>query len=160
MYSSQLKKLIDSDIQMKRVFCGIFPCDKLPKLNTSTDCALIINSGEAKTKGEHWLLVYYRKKTKTLIWFDSLGNPPNFYNPKILQWIKSNNVKIEINKKVIQSPYSYLCGIFVLFVFFYLSRGWPLSYIVNKFSRNLIANDRIVSNWVLAKFHFDVMKSI
>lgn len=161
MYASQLKELVKSDSSMSKVFGGIFAKDKLPQLHElKTDRAFIVNSDESDSVGEHWLLVYFVARNKTVIWFDPLGHDPSYYGSPIVYWLSSSRFKLVSNIKSVQSTQSYYCGLFVLFVYYYLAHGLEFSTIMNKFSTYLMKNDSLVQQFAWLKFRFDARKEL
>lgn len=160
MYSSQLSELIQKDPIMKTVFAGTFPRDKLPKLNLQHNSAFVINSAPSNKKEGHWLLAFFDVKSRTVVWFDSLGRRPRFYSKSLSLWLHSSGFKLDYSSKVIQAVNSRLCGLFVLNALFFLSRGYTLRKVLSQFSSELKKNDRIVSLFAWGKFHFNVYKEI
>ena len=155
MYGSQLDKIITSDLILRRQFCGIFAVDKLVNKVLKNNCGYIINTAKSTDSegGEHWLLVYVKKGE--VKFFDSYGKDYTEYGEQIKKWVLSANYPIENNIKVIQSTRSINCGLFVLFAFYFLVRGFSLKQIANKFSSNLEYNDKIVESFAWNYFHFN-----
>ena len=159
MYSSQLYNLISHDKLMKERFMGIYAKDELMPiaLLNNKDCAYIANTDNAKEIGEHWVLAY--GKQKKVLFIDPLANPPQFYGSEFSQWLKNFHV-IQLQYPV-QGDNSVLCGLFVLYFFYHLSRGCRLASIVKTFSRfKPHLNDKIVLNFAWKKFHFNGRKQI
>ncbi len=144
---------------MKKTYLGAFPLDKLPPVpeNKNRDYAYIINSATSTSPGEHWFLVFIKKKGTGVVWFDSLGNLPSFYGHKLVKWLGPG---FEFNKGSIQAANSSYCGLFVIFVLYYLSRNVPLRQILTRFSTNLRENDRIVASFAWEKFRFNAKTGI
>ncbi len=160
MYASQLEELINKDTQMRRIFGGIYSRDNVPLLSKiSHDMAFIVNASDSGSAGTHWLLGYIKPSSKHFIWFDSFGKKPSFYGKKFASWLKPlKGYKIEINVKVVQASNSHYCGLFVLYVMYFLSRGVGMYRIMQKFSKHLLGNDRIVSRFAWNKFRFNAKK--
>lgn len=161
MFASQLRRLIESDNHMKKQFVGIYSKDKLPlKTDVHKKTAYIINTAVSKSKGEHWILVFVHPEKRKVIWFDSFAEKPEYYGKQFLKWLLSFNLKIEVNQKLVQPVHSQYCGLYVLYVFFYLSRNLNFNTIIKRFSSNLIMNDYMVSNFAWKHFHFNARKDI
>ena len=77
------------------------------------------------------------------------------------KWFKTLNYQdIELNNKVVQSDTSKKCGLFVIFVLYYLVRNLSLSTIMKKFVKSTKMNDIIVSKFAYQKFGYRMPKSI
>jgi hypothetical protein len=144
---------------MKNVFKGVFANDMLPKrINRNKDSAYVINSASSDGIGEHWLLVYVNMRSRTTIWFDSFGKSPEFYNKRISDWCKGLGYQIQANKKQIQASTSIYCGLYVLYVLYFLARGKRLPETTRAFSKHLLHNDKIVSKFMMHHFSFNAQK--
>ena len=162
MYADQLINLINSDNTLKRIFCGIFAYDTLDNFSLKKNkiCALIINTDPSTLPGEHWLLVYFNPHIKTIIWFDSYGHSPNYYGKEIKKWLWSFGLIVKISSQKIQSEKSEYCGLFCLYVLYFLSRNVPLYKILSNFSVNLNYNDKIVQYFVWDIFKLKIINMI
>jgi len=147
MYGSQIKRIIDSDIHMKNAFGGIYPRDKIPS-QLIPNKAYVINSDPAASLGQHWLLAYVNRDGRGITWFDSFGESPSHYQINNLPPV------IEMNTKSLQGPLSKYCGLFVIYVYYYLTRGIALGKIIRTFFKDSLLNDRLVVNFVKQKFKF------
>jgi len=141
---------------------GTFPRDRLPNVGEiKHDAAFVINSAQSHEKEGHWLLVYFNAQSKTTVWFDSLGNLPSYYGKNLFLWLHAPGFKVDYSTKPVQAINSRLCGLFVLFVLYYLSRGLTLERILSYFnSRDLGKNDKLVSLFAWKKFRFNAYKEI
>ena len=161
MYSSQLHTLINRDPLMRKKFMGFCAKDELKPivLNSSNrnDCAYIANTDNAKEIGEHWVLAYRRWQGNQVLFIDPLANPPDFYGPEFSWWLRNFHV-VQLPTPV-QGDNSVLCGLFVLYFFYYLSRGCRLASILRTLSKSHPhLNDRLVLDFAWKKFHFNGRK--
>ena len=161
MYASQIVKIVNEDKPMKDVFEGVYACDNLPQnVDKTRESAYVINSSPSNSIGEHWLLAYVNPCSRKTIWFDSYAKPLDFYNRKISQWVKAIGYPIESSVKRIQADLSIYCGLYVLYVYYFLVRHVKLKNIVQKFSKRLLFNDKIVSGFMLKHFSFNAQKRL
>jgi len=92
-------------------FLGVFPCDIHPKPR-SKKFSLIFNTGDSSTSGEHFVAIYYNKKS--IFYFDSFGLPPNDQNIiKFLSFYRQGK-KLISWKKRIQDSNSSFCGFYCI----------------------------------------------
>lgn len=162
MFSSQLKKVINKDGPMRKVFRGFFCRNKLPKIGEiKTDSAFIINTDECSSIGEHWLLVFVDPDLRKTFWFDSFGESPSYYGSEFSRWLKQIGYKVMRRKKSIQAPESHYCGLFVLYFLYYLARNVSISKIYNSFfGSSKEKNDKLLSDFMWRKFRFNTKTEI
>ncbi|MCP4393479.1 MAG: hypothetical protein GY804_04325 [Alphaproteobacteria bacterium] len=155
--------MIRKDPPSSRTFFGVYARDKLPVVpKTFRDTSLILNASDSSSLGSHWLLVFIQPSKKKLTWFDSFGKHAKHYGSSIDEWIKSfGTFKVEANySRQVQANNSIYCGLFVLYVLYFLSRGRTLTQILKTFSKHLKNNDRIVSRFAWKKFRFNALREI
>lgn len=71
--------------------------------------------GESGSIG-HWYCIL-RDRFHNILFFDSLGHPPDFYSKSILPFLKNNGAKnVFINTKKIQKNTSNCCGKFCVLI--------------------------------------------
>ena len=160
MFASQILRIIAQDHHMSSIFKGVYSKDKLPPLsNTTSDCAYILNSAISTSLGEHWLLAMVNNRKHIAIWVDPYGFSPLYYGKEFSEWLLP--MKVRSSDLMIQSPTSHYCGLFVLYFYYYLSRGVDLTLIQASFSvKNLPFNDSVVAEFFWKHFKFDVRKEI
>ena len=153
MFASELNRLITSDNLLKNVFAGFNSKDYLPKIKISTKQprAFIINTYYSDSIGEHWILTYFTKKTKYVL--DPLAMPIEHYGREFEQWLPTQANVIKL-KKPVQADRSILCGLFVLYFMYHLSRGKRLSTILRSFSPAIHCNDKIVLSFARQKLGY------
>jgi hypothetical protein len=86
-------------------FIGVFPIDKLPKLNVATNAKLVVNLDPSNLPGTHWVAIALRDGKG--YYFDSYGDFPPM---EIQQWLARNSRDWTYNSTVLQSPSSLVCG--------------------------------------------------
>lgn len=95
----------------RKIFYGVYPIDKLPDHIYKKPSLIIINTAVSTHPGEHWIAVYvplaYRKPLEV---FDSYGRILNYKYLKNLIKRNTSVNKVVFNRKVIQSPFSSVCG--------------------------------------------------
>ena len=73
MYDWQLEKVLRSDPYTSKLFQGVSPIDRLPKV-IMFPAALIANTQPSDQEGEHWVS-FYLLSERERDFFDSYGHP-------------------------------------------------------------------------------------
>ena len=126
-------------LRKNKYFAGIFDYTDLPKLivNTYPTCFIIYYN-------QHWLAIYISLKSLEI--FDSINaiwhEPPKEF---IHFLCLHSNKKLRLNKPI-QSRYSNVCGLYVLFFIKMKSRGWRWKKILKFFNSKKIFNDKLMDN--------------
>lgn len=149
MYGHQIAKIIRKDPHMSKRFAGVYTAHRLPHKQTKPPTAYIIHVWDS-----HWILVYVQKNK--VLYFDSAAIELYKYGADLFEWIAELSRKsyIENNTVAVQSPQSKYCGLYCLYVFYFLSRNVPFERILNKFTLKKELNDKIVADFALKKFKF------
>ena len=146
MNTFQIKRALERNPSTKKIFCGVFAADQLPKTIDTFPCGFVANTDPITEPGTHWVSFYFPSRDKTEF-FDSYGYPPEHYG--------FESYKIETwNKYKLQSSWSEVCGQYCIFYLYHKSRGYSMSKIVNLFTDNRRLNDCKVACYV--KEHFNV----
>ena len=154
MNTTQIKKALDSDKQIKHAFAGVFAADMIPSIVPQYPYLIVCNSDTSIGPGEHWLLIYICKDKKG-IFFDSMGHSPGYYGKGCFtKFLDDNCIFWEYNKKQLQSMYSHVCGQYCLVFAYYLCRNKTIDFLVNLFHGDRIWNDICVEKFV--RDHFDI----
>ena len=141
MYANQLRKIVEADDRMKRVFAGISKCKEIGSCPKKPRAQILLC-------GSHWLLVF--QKNNATWFFDSYGKPPSYYNLTV------NRCPLVYNNITVQPLKSSSCGLYITFVLFHLSRGLSLEEIVKKFSwQTLQYNDKLVASFAKRHWNFN-----
>ncbi len=144
------------------IFFAICSRDSLPDhLPYNRPIAVIINTGLSTGSGEHWILAYFLPNKSGAYFFDSLAKSPDSYDIHLKQWLfKFGGDKIERNSASTQPEFSIYCGLHILFVLYHLMRGLPFATVIQKFTGDLLMNDRKVQQFAYRRFGFDSLKQI
>ena len=144
MNTTQLERVMGSDPFGKQQFRGVYAADQLPRKVTQYPSAYIANTDPASMPGTHWVAFYFINKEKSEF-FDSYGNPPDFYGKNFEQFLKNNSSHWTFNHKTLQSLTSKVCGQFCLFYLLHRCRRISNSNITSWFRKDRHWNDRIVA---------------
>lgn len=90
-------------------FIGCFPYDKLPPIKEKKNFSLIINTGDSRSHGEHWLAV--KVINQKCFYFDSFGLP--IINEEIKNFLRQYG-KCFYSRVCIQEIDSNKCGYFCI----------------------------------------------
>lgn len=146
MNTLQLTQVMEKDPKSRNKFCGVYASDTLPTTIEHFPCGLIVNTDPQTEKGAHWLAMYFPSKERGEF-FDSYGNPPDFYRENFETFLDKQSRSWKYNHRSLQSLNSSTCGQFCLYFIMNRNRGKPLSIIVNSFSKNTSINDHRVSEF-------------
>jgi len=130
------------ELENTKYFNGVFPRDKIPKLKPPF--SIIINTDAQSEAGEHWVSIFVT--TSHVEYFDPIGFPP--FHKDNYQFIDSYNTTFFFSSFTIQNVDASMCGRYCIEYVKAKSRSIELNsflLFLNKFSRNLIKNDQIVS---------------
>ena len=151
MYGFQLENIINKYPSMKQSFHGIHGMGYITEIESMTEpeslYVIILNPSIGirnrhtdKQSFKHWMLLYFANEKWHF--FDPLGRYPFYYikrHNKDLRnkWTKwFTQAKVESNIDIaVQAPRSKLCGLFVLFFFFYASKNHSFRKILNRFHK-------------------------
>lgn len=139
MDENTILKLMMSDPQIKHVFQGIFPSDKVPSILRKG--LYIINTDPSFMKGRHWVALSCMNNCSTVEYFDSYGKEPF---TKLDEHLKALNVKVRYNACVLQGEKSDVCGDYCVLFCYFSSRGHDMEYFISLFSDNSALNDNAV----------------
>ena len=93
--------------KLGRVFKGVHALDQLACLNRHAPAAYVFNTKPITAPGEHWVAVYVMKNRKA-VYFDSFGFPPQ--HTEIIRFLKKHATKWTFSRKMIQNPFTVVCG--------------------------------------------------
>ena len=129
------------------MFRGVFPRDKLPRVNIQRPTAYVINTDHSTGRGLHWVCVWFDGQGRAE-YFDSFGLPP--VHPSIKHFIVRNCIYYRYNQRLLQSLTSSACGLYAVYYILMKSRGSSLARVQAVFFvNNLWGNDRRV--WSLVQ---------
>ena len=152
MNSTTIEKSLRSDKCSKHVFGGVYPSDKLPETVDRYPKAYVANVDRSNMPGSHWIAFWFDSPSHGEF-FDSLGQSPETYSFSFVSFLTNNCSKWTCNERILQSPFSSVCGHFCIYYIFFRCRNISMSTIVYKFTRNLEQNDQLVAAFVRKFFH-------
>ena len=140
-----LNYLARDDPELKKVFCGVFPANKLPpvtKWRVFSD-AYIVNTDSAGEPGEHWLAIWTWNRVCEV--FDSYDLLLSGYkNPTLQAWFKQWK-EVITSDQTLQAMDSYTCGHYALLFLKAKARNVSFQdFLAQWHSHNLMLNDRRV----------------
>lgn len=143
MNGGEIARILTRDKNAKRVFCGVYPRDRLPRRIPKRPAAYVINTDPHNKPGEHWLALFFDRRGG-VEYFDSYGFPP--WHPEIKTFIAENSQKQAIvNTRPIQALQSIACGLYAVYFIIMRSRRTLLRRALVPFHpHRLLVNDRIV----------------
>jgi hypothetical protein len=137
--TEDIYNFITKDTLMLKCFGGVNPLDKLPN-NIQLGNFYIINSDPAELPGEHWICVFFPRKSHPEF-FDSLGRNPSSYSAAITDFMGDEYV---YNSVKFQPQDSATCGLYCLYFLYHRIRNNSYIDIICRFSGDLQHNDSIV----------------
>jgi len=108
MNANELRHYLDNNDCTKRYFRGVYACDNIKEYR-KYPYFIIVNTDNARKEGEHWLVLFYTQPLMLEI-FDSLGMDLKAYKCLSIYLAKTPQRQIERNDRLLQSPFSNLCG--------------------------------------------------
>lgn len=152
MNSKQIYDILMRDSVVKDYnFLGVFPLDLIPMTANKFPCCLVINTKPQTDPGEHWVAVV-KTENRQGIYFDSYGSPP-FNLPEVGELL-DNCITWTYNDTKLQSPYSTVCGQYVIFFLTHITRGYnteEISYMIDD-AGDTYANDALIYNYIKNKY--------
>ena len=143
MDSHSISAILQSDDQVVKLFLGVFPSDKLPRI-CPRPCALVVNTDPEGQPGSHWVAIH--------IDVDGQGEFFDSYDIGVYsQFVKFMNVTCEdwINaRKRLQGTLSSTCGQYCIYYLFLRCNGFTLPRILSTFDNDGAHNDAFVTDFV------------
>lgn len=133
----------------KRGQYDCIPCDKLDTIRLkSYPFAYCVNDEVSGQPGMHWVGVYVHARRKPLEFFCSYGRSIKTYPKYFLDFAHRNKLSVLEKNACIQSLTSTVCGNHVLHFFYQRSKGCSRKCFYAKFSKNVVKNDEIVTEFL------------
>ena len=141
MFASDIVNFVDRNKAMKNSFRGFFGLEggstqgyfSQQTYSGKLEAVILNPKIDSDKAGGHWIL--FARHRRALIYFDPLGRPPSHYSSSAY-W-----KRLEASGRLVsnigcqyQAEDSARCGLYVLYVLFFLSKGYKFSRIMNKFS--------------------------
>lgn len=142
MNAQQIYSVLMSDVCARRVFQGVYPRDRLPRV-VRHPSIFIINTDASSGPGLHWVAVSFNH-FGYCEYFDSFGVPP--VHSDIVDFMHRNSYHpYTYNQRFLQDLTSSACGLYVIYYVLMKSRGQSLRHILWSFSsRSQWMNDKKV----------------
>lgn len=118
-----------------KYFGGVLASNQLSRMKPGK--CYVINTKPSKHDGEHWVVI--DRTTKRNYFFDSFGNPPEFYRFPTMCYSPHH----------LQAPKSSVCGIYCCYYIVNRSYGYSLKRILQPFGKNKNKNDKYVMDWLV-----------
>ena len=151
MDTRQISSILSFCPLTKQNFRGVFPVDLI---NQNNEPGLYVcNTDPSHMPGQHWIVISI-SKNYIGEYFDSFGFPPQ--KIEFLNFLNRNTQRWTYNKKVLQHPFSTVCGHYCVLYALNYSKGLSLEYFSTLFNKNLYENDIVVHEYVKSKFGVDV----
>lgn len=132
MDSYEINRILSQDSYSANFFSGVYSADNIPLLEHHS--SIIVNSDISSSPGTHWL-AFYSEDGESLEFFDSYGNPPEFFGEYFLEAC-SKYKSVSWNKKEFQSPTSNVCGAYCIYYTRRRCQGHSMYSILNELSLN------------------------
>ena len=97
MNTTQIAYALEQDPTSK-LFCGVFPSDKLPQTIDKYPCGLVANTDPSTSPGAHWVSILMTSR-QNAEWFDSYGKPFEFYGPPFTTFLNMHCDQWELNDR-------------------------------------------------------------
>lgn len=147
METSNVKKCFEKIFGQKG-FYSCIPCDELDDMKLkSFPFILCINNKPAGHIGEHWLGMYLEAPNAPLEFFCSYGRPLESYGYHFVNFVRRNRLRVRQKYDMLQSPFSTLCGWYVVYYMYKRKNNFSPDVIYAKFSKNRFNNDLIIRNF-------------
>lgn len=147
MDTLQIETALRNNKITKTVFHGVYPADNLPLIQDATKLpvAHIANCSDSTSGGTHWVAFYQDRQDRIEV-FDSYGKPLEYYNPKLLSFV--GNLTVVQQSQQLQQSASTVCGQYCLFLILKRTLGITYQQLVQLFTDNYAANDKMVCQFV------------
>lgn len=152
MNTIELRKIIQCDQVLNKVFIGIFASNQLNHTVRKKPTAMIVNTDPTTRPGQHWVAMYF-DTNGTVDYFDSYGL--TLYVPEFIKFMNRNSIRINYNNVRLQSSESEVCGIYCLYFLYFRVRNFSMSNIVHRFNlSDFLHNDKMVCKFINKQFRF------
>ena len=139
----ELQALLENDPVLH--FCGVRAYDQIPSKVERYPCGFVFNTHVSNKPGQHWISIYF-SKNRDCSYLCSFGTDPF---GALYDLIEANSAAVYVNKTLIQSFYSPVCGYYAAYHQLLSARGQDLKAIVDTFDTNRpLKNDILVQEYV------------
>ena len=126
MNTSQLERILQTDVMTSDMYRGVYAMDTLPELQHGS---YIINTDDADEPGEHWLAVF--NDNGDVEYFDSFGRAPWYERLKLFL-----GTEYKYNATPLQLLFSNACGFYCVYYILNRCRGYSMEEIMNILKRS------------------------
>ena len=147
MNSLQINNILKK--KLGRVFKGVYALDQIASLKPSVPAAYVINTKPIRSSGEHWLAVYIMSNRKA-VYFDSFGLQP--HHSQIIRFLKKHATKWTFSRKMIQNPFTVVCGEHCIVFLCRFHRFEQIQFAVKTYGNNMLKNDRQALKFVTTTY--------
>jgi hypothetical protein len=144
MNTSQLKRVLFSDVYTKRQYGNVCPADRLPTIVRHRPRLYIVNTDVSGSPGTHWVAFYFPKRGP-VEFFDPVGHKPEYYHNRFKHVLLVNGTRYLYSGHRVQGLHTLTCGPFCLYFALHRCRGWSFKKIMHSFSiTDLLVNEEKV----------------
>ena len=144
MNTLEIELICRSDPVLRKCFGGVLALDQLPDTIVDFPKCFCINTDNQDKPGMHWFGIYF-DNPNLVLYFDSHGIRP-FGRPAKVCF--KNAKHVVYNKMWLQSVFSKVCGVYVIYFLSQAARGVSLSDMLQRFqSFQWRANDTTIMRW-------------
>lgn len=149
MYGKVLEYVLSRDPYVQNFFHGFGNPDTLLKKVRSAPSLYILNTAPTPSPGEHWCVVCFFKGRKGYF-FDSYGNPPDYYN--LTSILAPHADYVYHNSKCVQGDTAKTCGHHCIYFSILLAYGKTPDEIMATYDSSKNRNDNMVYKFVADRF--------
>jgi len=135
MNTSQIKRVLVSDVCARRQYGNVCPADRLPTLIRRRPRLYIVNTDVSGSPGTHWVAFYFPKRGPAEF-FDPLGHKPEYYHNRFKNVLLLNGTRYLYSEHRVQGLHTLTCGQFCLYYALHRCRRWSFEKIMCSFSIN------------------------
>lgn len=152
MDSLQIHRILSRDKHTLQFYKGVYPSDQIPILGKKS--IIVVNIDDSSKLGSHWV-TFYKEKDGELEFFDSYGQPPEFYGKNILKYASAFPTVLW-NSKSFQSPTSNVCGAYCVYFCLKRCQGFSMKSIVNSLNHSK-KNDFRIYQFVKKRYGVNII---
>lgn len=139
----EIEKHLLHNKHTRKYFKGVYSIDQISKIKKISYGIIVVNTDPSNLPGHHWFAISIHSKKQPAELFDSFGRKlTDIHIQKFIE--KHTNGKTVYNKKIIQHPFSSLCGYYCCMYVLYKSLGLSMTKFVDQFGENLQKNDKLI----------------
>lgn len=142
MRTSQLTTLLRKRKDTRKIFTGVYPCNRIPR-SIPENAAFIVNTDPHDKPGKHWVAYFFTPSRA--YFFDSYGQAP--WKNELQRPMAMRKMKTYFGRRL-QGHSSEVCGHYCLY--FILAMIHQLGF--SRFGTNFEKNDILVKKFVDRNF--------